>query len=215
MGGIASMLDDIVFAQLVSLADDIVPQEFVLSGAVHTLGRAPSCDIHIPRGTISRLHARIVRDGPRYVLQDAGSANGTFVNGALISDRHTLANRDTIGLGSAGDLLRFIDPDPTVIPGGRLRFDERTQVFYLSDEALSLPPTQHRLLVHLYRRIGELCPREECAEAIWGRDYDPGMDADALDKIVSGLRGAIRRVDPAAELIQTRRGMGFVLLPTT
>jgi DNA-binding response OmpR family regulator len=204
---------EIPLARLVSLSDDVTPDEFLLSGSEHSLGRSPLCDIVIPRNNISRIHARITREGPRYLLHDAGSANGTFVNGQPISGPHTLHNRDGIGLGGASELLRFIDPDPTVVTSTRLRLDDRTQTFFIAGQALALPPNQFRLLSHLYRHMGDLCTREACAEAVWGRDYDPGLDAESLDKAVSGLRGALRRADQsAAGLLQTRRGMGYVLL---
>lgn len=199
-------------ARLVAMSADVSPSEFLLSHAEHSLGRSTICDIVISRQTVSRLHARIVREGPRHVLRDAGSANGTFVNGVQISTAHTLSDQDTIGLGVAGDLLRFIDPDPTIIPSMRLRLDERTRIFYLGVEALDLTPSQHRLLTHLFRRLGELVSREECAVAIWGRDYDPGLDAEALDRAISNLRGVLRRTSQGAELLQTRRGLGYTLL---
>jgi DNA-binding response OmpR family regulator len=202
-------------ARLVALVDDVAPAELLLTGAEHTVGRADGCDIVVRRATVSRLHARIVREGPRYSLRDAGSANGTFVNGQPLLGAHTLGHRDTIGLGAAGELLRFIDPDPTVVPSARLRLDERTQIFSLGPVPLELQPGQFKLLLHLYRHLGELCTRESCAQAVWGRDYDPGLDADALDRIVSNLRGAIRRADASAELIQTRRGLGYTLLAQT
>ncbi len=49
--------------------------------AIVTLGREPGNDIIIPQGSISRTHARIEWIGNSYVLNDLGSANGTFVNG--------------------------------------------------------------------------------------------------------------------------------------
>lgn len=208
--------EEIGYGRLVGLHEDVAPGELLLSAAEHSIGRAVGCDIVVRRSTVSRLHARVVREGPRYLLHDAGSANGTFVNGQPLVGPHPLSNRDTIGLGVAGDSLRFVDPDPTVVPVSRLRLDERAQSFFLGAQPLSLPPSHQRLLTHLYRRLGELCTREACAEAIWGRDYDPGLDADALDKAVSGLRAALRRADPTgADLLQTRRGVGFVLLPTS
>jgi hypothetical protein len=206
------MQNETPIARLVALSDDVAPAEFLLSGAEHSIGRAPMCDIVINRQTVSRLHARVVREGPRYMLHDAGSANGTFVNGVQLSGPHLLSHRDTISLGAAGDLLRFIDPDPTVVPSARLRLDERTQIFYLGAQPLELTPGQQRLLTHLYRHLGELVTREACAEAIWGRDYDPGLDSEALDRAVSNLRGALRRAGQGADLLQTRRGMGYLLL---
>lgn len=204
--------DDTPIARLVALTDDIEPGELLLSGAEHTMGRSSLCDVVVRRQTVSRLHARIVREGPRHMLHDAGSANGTFVNGQQLTAPHLLSNRDTIGLGAPGELLRFVDPDPTFVPSSRLRLDERAQIFYLGAQPLELTPGQHRLLTHLYRHLGELCTREACAEAIWGRDYDPGLDAEALDRAVSNLRGVLRRAGQAGELLQTRRGMGYTLL---
>ncbi|MEI7768619.1 MAG: FHA domain-containing protein [Chloroflexales bacterium] len=206
---------EIPFARLIGISDDVTPGEFLLSGREHAVGRSHLCDVVIPRNNISRIHARIIREGPRYLIKDADSANGTFVNGQPISAPHLLSNRDGIGLGAPGELLRFLDPDPTIITASRLRLDERTQTFFLGSQPLSLPPNQFRLLSHLYRHLGDLCTREACAEAVWGRDYDPGMDAEALDKAVSGLRSALRRIeDDAAGLLQTRRSMGYMLIST-
>lgn len=205
--------EELPIARLVALDEAVGQPEYLLSNVEHTLGRSKLCTIVVGRETISRIHARIMREGPRYVIYDAGSANGTYINGQPVGGPHVLSNRDDIGLGSATPLLRFIDPDPTVISSSRLRLDERTQTFYLAGQALGLPPTQQRLLTHLYRHIGELCSRESCAEAIWGRDYDPGLDAEALDKLVSNLRASMRKIDDDADLLRTRRGMGFVLMP--
>ncbi|MCC6791778.1 MAG: winged helix-turn-helix domain-containing protein, partial [Thermomicrobiales bacterium] len=70
-----------------------------------------------------------------------------------------------------------------------------------------------RLLRLLHDRAGLLCPRHECAAAIWGTDYLPGMDAGALDRVVSNLRRKLREVDPAADLILTRPALGYELRP--
>lgn len=201
-------------ARLITLdayAADVQPGECVLSMDLCTIGRSPICQIVVQRSLVSRLHARIERTGPRYLLHDAGSANGTFVNNRRISEAHLLADRDLVGLGAPAGLLRFVDADPTFVPTGRLRYDERAMLFSLGDQQLELPPTQFRLLAHLHQHMGDVCTRESCAQAIWGRDYDPGLDADALDRIVTNLRSQIRQIDPTADLIKTRRGIGYEL----
>ncbi|RIK35327.1 MAG: hypothetical protein DCC55_30645 [Chloroflexi bacterium] len=199
------------FAQLVALHQDVQPAETMLEADVYTLGRSPLCQIVVQRSTVSRLHAKIERDGPRYLLVDAGSANGTFVNGQRLHAPHLLSDRDLIGLGAASALLRFLDLDPTVVPATRLRYDERKMLFSLDNQPLDLTPAQFRLLHHLYQFAGEVCTRESCAEALWGRDYDPGLDADALDRAFSSLRSQLRRTAATADLIETRRGLGYVL----
>ena len=198
-------------ARLLALHEDVQPPETLLEADVYTLGRSPLCQIVVQRNTVSRLNAKIEREGPRYLLVDAGSANGTFVNGQRLRAPHLLSDRDIIGLGAAGGILRFVDPDPTVVPTVRLRYDERSMLFFVGDAVLDLTPTQFRLLHHLYQYAGELCTRESCAEAVWGRDYDPGMDADALDRTLSSLRSQLRRADDTSDFIDTRRGLGYIL----
>jgi DNA-binding response OmpR family regulator len=201
------------FAQIVGLNDDIEPGEYLLADDVCTIGRSSMCHVLIKRAIVSRLHAKIERDGPRYVLHDAGSANGTYVNTRRIYEPHLLKDRDMIGLGGPTALLRFRDPDPTLIPAFRLTFSEPTMTFILNKKPLDLTPAQFRLLHYLYQHAGEVCTRETCAQAIWGRDYDPGLDADALDRAMSNLRGQLRQVDPDSDLIETRRGLGYLLHP--
>lgn len=201
-----------VSAQLVALHEDVQPDKVCLSAVACTIGRADSCDVIIRhRKAVSRLHAIVAPQGPRFVIRDHNSANGTFVNGVRIHEPQLLHDRDLIGLGRPTPLLRFADDDPTHVIVPALTYDDRTMTFYLRERPLSLTPQQLQLLFHLYQHAGELCTRESCAEAIWGHDYDPGLDAAALDRAMSNLRRALRQVDPDCDLIQTRRGLGYVL----
>jgi DNA-binding response OmpR family regulator len=167
----------------------------------------------VQRNLVSRLHAKIERDGPRYVLSDVGSANGTFVNSRQISGPHLLKDRDQIGLGAPAPLLSFADPDPTFVPQTRLRYDDQALAFSMDGQPVELSPAQFRLLRHLYQHTGTVCTRESCAQALWGRDYDPTIDAEALDRAVSGLRGQLRKLAPDSDFMETRRGSGYVLRP--
>ena len=198
--------------RLLAVEPDVRPAEFALEADACALGRSALCEVVVPRETVSRLHARIVREGPRFLLHDAGSANGTFVNGVRLAAPHLLADRDTIGLGGPAPLLRYADPDPTVVAGARLRYDERAMRFTLGPHPVELTPNEFRLLRFLHQHAGQACTRERCAEAIWGADYAPGWDADALDRVVSNLRGKLRRLD-SGDLIRTRSGIGYELVP--
>lgn len=191
---------------------DIQPSDYLLETDVCTIGRSPICQIVVQRQLVSRLHARIERSGLRFLLHDANSANGTFVNNRRINEPFLLTDRDVIGLGASAGLIRFLDTDTTFVPTTRLRYDERALRFFLGQQPLELPPTQFKLLLHLYQHPGDVCTRDSCAIAIWGRDYDPGMDADALDRIVTNLRSQLRQIDPKADFINTRRGVGYELI---
>lgn len=198
--------------QIVAIQPDLVtPRELALVDEIYTLGRIPSCHIVIRHPLTSRLHARIERQGPRFILADAGSANGTYINGRRITEGHLLNHDDVIGLGMIAPVLRFIDPDSTLRPKPALQFDERSMRFLLDQVPIILSPMQLRLLRYLYQHAGDVCSRESCAQAIWGRDYDPGMDAGALDQAFSSLRRALRKASPAMDLIETRRDLGYVL----
>jgi predicted component of type VI protein secretion system len=49
-------------------------------------GRDPECAIRIDNLGISRQHCTIVNRGEAFLLQDLGSANGTFVNGRRVAE---------------------------------------------------------------------------------------------------------------------------------
>jgi hypothetical protein len=199
-------------ALLVALNEQAVqPGEFSLRGAVSTIGRETSCDVVVQRREVSRLHARVERQGLRYVITDAGSANGTYVNGRRLTEPHPLQNDDLIGLGSGPSLLKFIDPLDTYVPARGLRYDDQLMVFLLDGRALELTPGQARLLLLLYRNVGRLCTRDECAQHIWGQPYEAAQHAAALDMLVAGLRARMRQAGSDLDLIKTRRGLGYVL----
>lgn len=49
-----------------------------MGGDSFTIGRGKTCDFVIDSNRVSREHARIVRDGAGFVLEDLNSSNGTF-----------------------------------------------------------------------------------------------------------------------------------------
>lgn len=203
--------------RIVALDRYVEPTEYLLVAEIYTIGRASTCDIVVQHGMeqsrVSRIHARIEGDGMRYVLHDNSSANGTFVNNHRIYGPHLLKHNDVIGFGSTSPILRFVDPDPTFVPFTQLRYDERLLQFFLNEKPLELPPVQFRLLHYLYQHAGEVCSREACAQILWGRDYEPGVDSDSLDRVVSNIRLALRAIDNehGGTMIKTRRGIGYVL----
>jgi hypothetical protein len=71
-----------------------------------TIGRSESADIKIDGDFISRIHARVLRIGMDTVIEDAGSKNGTWVNGERVK-RHVLKHGDLIRVGSAN--FRLVD----------------------------------------------------------------------------------------------------------
>ena len=50
-----------------------------------TVGRHPTNQLRIDEDSISRFHARIVRSGDEYTVEDMGSRNGVFVSGKRVT----------------------------------------------------------------------------------------------------------------------------------
>lgn len=76
-------------------------KEFELTRPEIVIGRDPTVDISIPSAAVSRRHARLLRDGDGYTLEDLGSSNGTFLNGVQLTERRPLKDGDQIRLGKA------------------------------------------------------------------------------------------------------------------
>jgi hypothetical protein len=55
-------------------------ETFPLEATPTTIGRSPDCAIFLDDVTVSRKHAVFSQQGERWVLEDQGSLNGTFVN---------------------------------------------------------------------------------------------------------------------------------------
>lgn len=56
------------------------------TGGDVTLGRDPKCDVFLSNMTVSRHHATIHIDASGATIADAGSLNGTWVDGAVVDE---------------------------------------------------------------------------------------------------------------------------------
>jgi sigma-B regulation protein RsbU (phosphoserine phosphatase) len=65
------------------------------------IGRLPESEILIDEPVVSRRHAEIYRSEDRYYLRDAGSRNGTFLNGKRILQAAELSPGDTVTVGNS------------------------------------------------------------------------------------------------------------------
>ena len=58
---------------------------FQIDGAETPIGRDPANPIFLNDMPVSRAHAKILRDGANVVIEDLGSLNGTWVDGAIVN----------------------------------------------------------------------------------------------------------------------------------
>lgn len=95
-----------------------IGKEFAVAGGETNIGRwdadggiFPDVDLDQddPEAKVSRRHARIIREGSQFFIEDLGSTNGTFINRGrrlLPGNRHPLNNGDEIIVGKT--FLKFI-----------------------------------------------------------------------------------------------------------
>jgi hypothetical protein len=81
-----------------------VGTEIDLRGGM-TIGRSEASGIRISDSFISHMHARIMRRGAYYVVEDLGSTNGTYLNDRRIDRDAQLKMHDELRLGET--VLRY------------------------------------------------------------------------------------------------------------
>lgn len=72
---------------------------FVLDRQEVTIGRDPNCSVFLNDMTVSRKHAIIKITGAAATVEDLGSLNGTWVDGAIVNNAN-LSDGSTIQIGT-------------------------------------------------------------------------------------------------------------------
>jgi phosphoserine phosphatase RsbU/P len=94
------------------------------------LGRHPECQLQINSNMVSRKHARVTKSGEKYLLEDLGSGNGTFLNGRKLEAPTEIRHDDRIKLGPI--LLRFEFAESAKTSTGSP--NARTSTLHLDDD---------------------------------------------------------------------------------
>jgi len=125
------------------------PAQAVTLRAVTTIGRGTDNDLVIRDPSVSRHHARVVRQSDGYYIEDLNSFNGTTVGARVLQgDRAPLPDAAVIAIGDID--VRFEHPRSTAI-GGKTVVHETEVPPALLDEP---PPTATQPLNARLRRVG-------------------------------------------------------------
>jgi hypothetical protein len=74
-----------------------------------TIGREPPAEIVVPRPGVSRVHVRVQRDGQHWLLTDAGSRNGIFLDGERV-DHVIVGSRLVVHIGDPNGVALQLIP---------------------------------------------------------------------------------------------------------
>ena len=109
---VAALTAPVGYGKLVVLSSNFAGKEFELSRPQMIVGRTDENDLVINHRSISRNHAKLVRepDTGRYTISDLQSSNGVRVNGQDYG-KVELRRGDVVDLGHVR--LRFVEPART------------------------------------------------------------------------------------------------------
>lgn len=96
-------------ASLVQYSGGALGKRYMLAGEKLTIGRSVDANITIGEASVSRIHARILQQNSKIIIEDAGSANGTYINDQKVIGRMSLKDQDMLRLGTV--LLKFFSSD--------------------------------------------------------------------------------------------------------
>jgi len=95
---------------------------------------------------------------------------------------------------------------------GNLTLNRLTRRVTSSAQEVNLTSMELKLLEHLMLKSGETVSRSELHDKVWDMHFDPS--SNVIDAHVARLRKKLQQAGASAS-ITTRRGIGFVLTPTS
>jgi diguanylate cyclase (GGDEF)-like protein len=175
------------------------------------IGRTDDCEIRNPDGSISRLHAKIVREADgQFRVIDLGSTNGTFVNNV----------RKQSAVLEDGDYLRIGNCIYRFLAGGNLEAEYHEEIHRLTIiDALTGAHNRRSLTENLERELARSC-RHHRPLAVVLFDIDRFKDINdrlghvAGDLTLRELSSRVKEVVRKDELLARYGGEEFaVVLP--
>ncbi|CAN5751186.1 response regulator transcription factor [soil metagenome] len=95
-----------------------------------------------------------------------------------------------------------------VLRAGPIELDPATREVRRDGSLVQVTPKEYSLLEYLLRNPGRPLSRANLMEHVWGIRFDPGTNV--VDVFINALRN---KLDPAREIIQTVRGVGYRVQP--
>lgn len=168
-----------------------------VGGAEVRIGRHPDNDVHIESLAVSRFHCALRRgDDGGWRVEDLGSNNGTYVNGARVESDRSVRDGDTLGVGQFQVSLRT-EGGPSASDAGEVT------IGLASSPEVREQACPHRAFLVLENRSGPPVPVER---DVFQLGAAPGLDVEVAGPpkravIVRGYGGfQVLSVGPPGEV---------------
>jgi pSer/pThr/pTyr-binding forkhead associated (FHA) protein len=172
---------------LVYFRPDGERKDIPLHGSEILMGRAEDCNLRIPLAAVSRQHCRVIIGDDEVLIEDLGSANGTFVNNRKVS-RKELRAGDNLQVGQASFIVQ-IDGKPKKVrnPFEGVAAAEAEQV---PDNDLIANPGAEEEVVEVAEASGDSVEAVEAA---------PGDEASVEEVVADEASGEMMEEPAVAE----------------
>jgi DNA-binding response OmpR family regulator len=102
-----------------------------------------------------------------------------------------------------------VSSEPETVDLGQIKVDLAGRRLLRDGEVLQVKPKAFDLLVFLLRNAGHVFTRDQLLEHVWGYDY--AGETRTVDVHIHWLRGQIEDDPASPKLLETVRGVGYVL----
>lgn len=119
------------------------------------LGRHPDCQVVLMDSTVSRRHARFVKEGDHYLVDDIGSQHGTRLNGEIIRSSERLYDQDEVQISQVRVVFLLDSEDSGGVPNRPSTIITSLDVLgaaTISDDSHTAP--RWRALLDITRSLG-------------------------------------------------------------
>ncbi len=93
-----------------------------------------------------------------------------------------------------------------IIEINALKLDCSSSILSYNDKSVSLSPREGQLMELLIRNAGQILPREQIIDKVWG--YDTSINSNTLDVTMKSIRHKLSQLD-LKNCIRTARGIGY------
>ena len=187
------------------------------------IGRDPSCQLSFDDRTLSRQHAKIVKNGENLTIEDLDSVNGLLLNGMRVSnaelkvdDRLTMGNIELL-VRPAGEktspLERLAPPiphddEPTLLhqpPAERLVISDESKPDSVMSITQSLSSSMLMdLLGRSHQSLGAMYRVTRIASSIFDLDVLLNKILDETFATIRAERGFVLLIDPNSDQLEVK-----------